>query len=151
MAPAMAQTAQAPMQPMTGAPTPGRYPPALTQQQPAAETTAPATPKTTRPDMNAEPAANTAPRKATAAASPKPTEDNKVYRLMDLPESVRRDLPTLTIGGAMYSDTPSNRMLIINSQVLHEGDKITADLTLEEVKLKSAVFRFRTYRYLVSY
>ncbi len=142
MAPAMAQTAPSP--------TPGLYPPAMAPQ-PAVDTATPATPKTTLPSVSAEPAANTAPRKATAAASPKPAEDAKVYRLMDLPESVRRDLPTLTIGGAMYSETPSNRMLIINSQVLHEGDKITADLTLEEIKLKSAVFRFRTYRYLVSY
>jgi general secretion pathway protein B len=70
---------------------------------------------------------------------------------MDLPESVRKDLPTLTIGGAMYSETASQRMLIINSQVLHEGDKISNDLTLESIQLKSAIFRFRTYRYVVNY
>lgn len=159
MAPVMAQATPTPtppappvpaVPPMTGTPAPGLYPPAMAQLA-AADTTAPATPKSTQPAMSAASASNTAPRKATATAAPKATEDTKVYRLMDLPESVRRDLPTLTIGGAMYSDTPANRMLIINSQVLHEGDKITAELTLEEVKLKSAVFRFRTYRYLVSY
>lgn len=147
MAPAMAQTEPPPV---LGKPTQGLYPPAMTQQ-PAVDTAAPTAPKTTLPGMSSDQASSAAPRKATTAASSKTSEDNKVYRLMDLPESVRRDLPTLTIGGAMYSDTPSNRMLIINSQVLHEGDKITSDLTLEEIKLKSAVFRFRTYRYLVSY
>lgn len=151
IAPAVAQTAPPPTQPMTGTQSPGLYPPVPTQQ-PATETPPAATPKTTLPGMSAEAAANAASRKTTATASPKPaTEDTKVYRLMDLPDAVRRELPTLTIGGAMYSDTPANRMLIINSQVLHEGDKITADLTLEEIKLKSAVFRFRNYRYLVSY
>lgn len=88
---------------------------------------------------------------STTATRPAQAEAPRLYTLQDLPESVRRELPNLTIGGAMYSETPAQRMLIINSQVLHEGDKLSADLTLEEIKLKSAVFRFRTYRYLVSY
>ncbi|MGE5451163.1 MAG: general secretion pathway protein GspB [Acidobacteriota bacterium] len=151
-APPMAQAL--PPQPMTPpsaplsvpsplpSPTPSVYPPAVTQAELEPAVVTP--PPKAAPSKAAE---STAP----AAAARKPQEDAKVYRLADLPESVRRDLPTLTIGGAMYSDTPANRMLIINNQVLHEGDKLSADLTLEEIKLKSAVFRFRAYRYLVNY
>jgi general secretion pathway protein B len=51
----------------------------------------------------------------------------------------------------MYSDTPANRMLIINSQIFHEGDKLSPDLLLEEIKLKSAVLKYKGYRYAVSY
>jgi general secretion pathway protein B len=77
--------------------------------------------------------------------------DNRVYAQHELPEDIRRDLPKLVIGGAMYSDTPANRMLIINSQIFHEGDKLSPDLLLEEIKLKSAVLKYKGYRYAVSY
>lgn len=140
------------MAPPVTTPTAGLYPPVNTPP-PVAQT---------QPVM-AAPAVPAVQPQAVVAAPPQPktevpiarkaaaTEESKLYRLMDLPESVRKDLPTLTIGGAMYSDTASQRMLIINSQVLHEGDKISNDLTLESIQLKSAIFRFRTYRYVVNY
>lgn len=82
---------------------------------------------------------------ASAAAS------TRVYALHELPDHVRRSLPQLVIGGAMYSDNPGSRMLVINSQLFHEGDKLGPDLTLEEIKLKSAVLRYRSWRYGVTY
>lgn len=75
----------------------------------------------------------------------------KVPALADLPEEVRRELPPLAISGAMYSDTAANRMLLINNRVFHEGDQPAPELTLEQIRLKSAVFRFRQHRYAVSY
>ena len=51
----------------------------------------------------------------------------------------------------MYSDNPGSRMLVINTQLFHEGDKLGPDLTLEEIKLKSAVLRYKTWRYSVTY
>jgi general secretion pathway protein B len=42
-------------------------------------------------------------------------------------------------------------MLIVGGQILHEGDTIAPDLKLEQIRLKSAVFRFKAYRYEVSY
>jgi len=155
MRPAPPPTAPQGMAPPVTPPVAGLYPPVNTsppvaQTQPV--TAAPAVPAlqpqavvAAPPQPKAE--APIAPIARKAAA----TEESKLYRLMDLPESVRKDLPTLTIGGAMYSDTASQRMLIINSQVLHEGDKISNDLTLESIQLKSAIFRFRTYRYVVNY
>lgn len=133
--------------PVTGLYPPVNTPPPTAQTQPV--TAAPAVPAVQPPPVVATPPQpkTETPIARKAAA----TEESKLYRLMDLPESVRKDLPTLTIGGAMYSDTASQRMLIINSQVLHEGDKISNDLTLESIQLKSAIFRFRTYRYVVNY
>lgn len=152
MRPAPPPTAPQVMAPPVTPPVAGLYPPVNTtppvaQTQPV--TTAPAVPAVQPPPVVATPPQpkTEVPIARQAAA----TEESKLYRLMDLPESVRKDLPTLTIGGAMYSDTASQRMLIINSQVLHEGDKISNDLTLESIQLKSAIFRFRTYRYVVNY
>ncbi|MBP7484292.1 MAG: general secretion pathway protein GspB [Aquabacterium sp.] len=155
MRPAPPPTAPQVMAPPVTPPVAGLYPPVNTTP-PVAQTQ----------PVTAAPAVPTLQPQAVVAAPPQPkaeapiapiarkaaaTEESKLYRLMDLPESVRKDLPTLTIGGAMYSDTASQRMLIINSQVLHEGDKISNDLTLESIQLKSAIFRFRTYRYVVNY
>lgn len=144
-----------PVVPATPSPTaiaPRTYPPAIDTLQtnvPPATATAPAPALVPEPvKTNTTTSGTTKPPHATTGAA---VEAPRLYRFQELPESVRRDIPTLTIGGAMYSETPASRMLIINSQVLHEGDKLSADLTLDEIKLKSAVFRFRTYRYVVSY
>jgi general secretion pathway protein B len=69
----------------------------------------------------------------------------------ELPEDVRRDIPALTIGGAMYSDTAANRMLVINGQVFHEGDQPYQGLVLEEIRLKSAVFKQRNTRFSIAF
>jgi len=86
------------------------------------------------------------PTKAAAAAP-----QDVVVPLNELPEAIRREQPKLTIGGAMHSATPANRMLILNGQVFHEGDQVTADLVLEQIKLKSAVLVYKGYRYSISY
>jgi general secretion pathway protein B len=68
-------------------------------------------------------------------------------KLADLPEAVRKDLPALNVGGAMHSPTPSQRMLVLNGQVFHEGDSPQPGLTLEEIRLKSAVLNFQGQRF----
>ena len=75
----------------------------------------------------------------------------RVYSIAELPENVRRELPPMAIGGSIYSETPASRFLIINGQIYHEGDKVANDLKLEEIRLKAAVLRFRTYRVGITY
>ena len=109
------------------------------------------------PNAPAKPAAK-APPKAGASASSTATAsaaasvpEGRIYTLAELPEEVRRELPPLVIGGAMYSENPANRMLIVNGQLFHEGDKLAAGLQLEQIKLKSAVLRLKGYRYGITY
>jgi len=64
---------------------------------------------------------------------------------------VRSQLPRLAVGGAIYSETPSARMVILNGQVWHEGEKPAADTVLEQIRLKSAVLNFRGQRYEVAF
>jgi general secretion pathway protein B len=90
----------------------------------------------------APPAAN--PTTATTAAAP-------VKKFEDLSPALRQSLPRFTVGGAIYSDTPSARMLILNGQVFHEGDHPTPDTTLEQIKLKSAVMNYRGTRYEIAF
>lgn len=80
-----------------------------------------------------------------------PVTDERIYALKDLPNDVRAALPTITVGGASYSENPSSRMLIINGQIYHEGDKLTPELTLQQIQLRTAILNFRGYRYAISY
>jgi general secretion pathway protein B len=102
----------------------------------------PVQPKPVRPA-----AKQAAPASAAVAAVP----ERPVSNYTDLPENIRRELPQLVIGGAMYSQTPANRMLILNGQVFHEGDKVAGELVLEQIKLKSAVLAYKGYRYGINY
>lgn len=97
------------------------------------------------PVLRQPPAASPPPAPApaqTAAAVP---------TLAALPEALRRQLPTLTTGGAMYSETPSKRMLIINGQLFQEGASVAPGLVLEQIKLNSAVLSFQGQRFSISY
>jgi general secretion pathway protein B len=91
-------------------------------------------------------AASKAPTPATASAT-----EPRVYQLSELPDEIRRELPTLAVGGAMYSQNPANRLLIINGQTFHEGDKLAPNLSLEQIRLKSAVLEYKGYRYGITY
>lgn len=78
-------------------------------------------------------------------------DEPRIYAQSELPDSVRRVLPQMAISGSMYSSNASARMLIINNQVLHEGDSVSNDVVLEQIRLKAAVFRYRNYRYRIAY
>lgn len=82
-------------------------------------------------------------------ARPVPAE--RVYAVKELPNDIRAALPTVSVGGASYSENPASRMLIINGQIHREGDKLTPELTLQQIQLRSAVLSFRGYRYTISY
>jgi general secretion pathway protein B len=76
-----------------------------------------------------------------------PSAPARVPLLAELPEAQRRELSALAMGGAMYADQPALRMVIINGQVFHEGDKPTPDLQVLQIRLKSVVFSLRGQRF----
>ena len=61
------------------------------------------------------------------------------------------DAPKIVISGGVYSTSKSQRMLIVNGQVVNEGADLGSGVTVEEIRPKSAVLRFRGGRYTVSY
>jgi general secretion pathway protein B len=109
-----------------------------------------------------KPAANTAPRRQAAptasapfvgggAARPAADTESRILALSELPIDVRGALPPLVVGGASHSEHAASRMLILNGQLYHEGDRLTAELTLQQIQLRSAVLSFRGYRFSISY
>lgn len=91
---------------------------------------------------------------ASAAVAPdaKPAATaERVYALAELPDEIRRQLPNLAVGGSMYSTKPADRILIINGQVLHEGDAIAPGLVLQQIRLKAALLSFRDHRFTIAF
>ncbi|WP_349741002.1 general secretion pathway protein GspB [Roseateles cavernae] len=144
-APAPVQLASAPPPP----PPIQRSPAAAPQPGPELKRLEPApliieTPVETRPSP-------APPTVASAPITPPAAIERAVPALVELPEAFRRSLPPLATSGAMYSDAPAQRMLIVNGQLFREGDKIAEGLVLEQIQLKRAIFSARGERFSVSY
>ncbi len=88
---------------------------------------------------------------ASPAAPAQAKVEPRVYSQSELPEEIRRDLPKIAIGGSSYSGDAASRMVMINGQVFHEGDRLGPGLVLERIRLKSAVLSFKGWRYEVMF
>jgi general secretion pathway protein B len=144
-APPVAKAPERPRVAATPSAEPGR------RKAPAAPATEPPTfaeGPSLRAATKSDPAAAT---KSDPAAAPAATPESRVYAQHELPQDVRRQLPQLSFGGSMYSENPASRMLIVNGQLVHEGATLAPGLSLEQIKLRSAIFRFKGYRYEISY
>lgn len=82
---------------------------------------------------------------------PAAREAQHVPTLRELPEDLRRQVPTVTVGGSMYSDESARRMLILNGQIYHERDTVAPGLTLEQIRLKAAVLNYNGQRYMINF
>ena len=108
------------------------------------------------PAASAAPAVAASVPTAAPASAPRPPSvaaktEERIYTLDELPDEIRRQLPALSVGGSMYSPTPASRLVIINGQVLREGEHITPDLLVQQIRLKSAVMSFKGYRYTLAF
>lgn len=166
--PTAATPAATPMPPVSAAPAVAAAPaptapPAAAEPAPAPAATKPApTPKpksaaTPQAGVGKSPASaaptrsEVAPHSAPAATGANEPHAGKIYAVSELPDAIRSQLPQVNVGGSVYSPVRADRMLIVNGQVLHEGDRITPDVVLEQVRVKGAVLAFRGYRYLISF
>jgi len=128
----------------TPAPTPHRAPTAVAAAPPSARSVAEPHRAAPAPAARRSPATTAAtPGAAAAAAEP------RVHAQSELPEEIRRDLPKIVVNGSSYSGDAASRMVMINGQVFHEGDRLAPDLVLERIRLKSAVLAFKGWRYEV--
>jgi len=62
-----------------------------------------------------------------------------------MPDSVRQTLPVMKFGGAMYSEDPGLRMVILNNQVFHEGDTPAPGVKVLRIQRRSALIGYRGY------
>lgn len=92
------------------------------------------------PAATAPNAAPTRPDVVQEAAPP------RAIALAQLPPDLRREWPQLVAGGSVYSDSPASRFVILNGQVVREGESPAPGVTLERIGPKTAIFRWRDKR-----
>lgn len=73
-------------------------------------------------------------------------DDNKIYKLKELPLSIGQKLPRFSISALLYSDNPVSRMVRINDQMMYEGQDLTEGLKLEEITKDGVILRHQKYR-----
>jgi general secretion pathway protein B len=85
-------------------------------------------------------------RVAPAGTSAPPLAAPAVVPIAQLNAEQRRDLPAMAIGGSIWSDNPANRFVIVNGQVVREGEVAAPGVTLERIAPKVATLRWRDLR-----
>lgn len=90
---------------------------------------------------------------AAVAAAPAPAlaPEESLPTLRGLPEAIAREVPTVTIGGYVYSNNPADRLLLVDKVLRHEGEELAPGLILEKLLPKAAVMNYKGYRYRVAY
>jgi general secretion pathway protein B len=96
-----------------------------------------------------KPAQDAAAKPARVAAAE--TQEEPAQLRSELPEPIQRSIPTIAMGGYMYSKNPADRLLLIDKVLRHEGEEVAPGLVLEKLQPKAAVFTFKGYRYRVPY
>lgn len=126
--------------------------PAAAPRPQAVPATAPTPPAPLVATMSAGPGRTVPPQTPTPTPAPAPAANDRVYASAnELPGDARGGVPPLAIGGSIYSPDPAARFIVINGQVLHEGDEIANGLKLEKIELKWAVLNYKGYRFRVGY
>lgn len=87
------------------------------------------------------------PKPSAAVLTPEP----RLPRLYELPGSIQREIPPLTVSGYIYSRIPAERSVLINNRLLREGGEISPGLVLEKMLPKEAVLNYNGYRYRIPY
>jgi len=93
-------------------------------------------------------AATPAPTPVAASASapaPPPTRPPPLA-LASLPAELKSSWPALAISGAIYSDSPANRFIMVAGQVVREGEAAAPGVVVERIGPRSAVMRWKDLR-----
>ena len=80
-----------------------------------------------------------------------PVTGDRVLSVNELPADLQRDLPKLVISAGVYSDNPAQRLLIVNGQAVAEGAEPAPGVLLEQIRARTAVLKYRGYRYSLTY
>ncbi|MCE3603110.1 general secretion pathway protein GspB [Massilia sp. P8910] len=83
-----------------------------------------------------------------AKADPAPAApEEKLRTLRELPEALQREIPSISVGGYIYSKNPADRLLLIDKVLRREGEEVAPGLVLEKLLPKAAVMKYKGERY----
>jgi len=84
---------------------------------------------------------------STSEKIPENNAQETIVEYHDLPESILRQIPTITVSAHVYSSNPLQRSIVINNNFLEEGDYVLDNLTLHEITIDGAIFDLNGTRF----
>jgi general secretion pathway protein B len=136
LAPAAAPAASIAPLPASAAVSPPPVAPAPAPAQAQPKALPPELPPVAPPLPVARPAAPPPPPSIVATASP---SEEVVVAFEALDAATRSRLPPLVAGGTIHSSERAQRMVILDGQVLREGDSLTADVSVLTIEPRGVV------------
>lgn len=115
-----------------------------TQLAAESEAAAPVAPSAPPAQVVVEPPSIPAPE-----VEPWEPERSEFVRQWELPLSIRRDLPNLSLSIHVFSPDPERRFVLINGERRIEGETLGQGARLVEIRREGAVVEFRDYRFLL--
>lgn len=93
---------------------------------------------------SAPPVEATAARPIAAEAGEPPT---KAMALGELPQAVRQEIPAIAISLHAYARDPKDRVVMVNNQMLRQGDLVAPGLRLEQITQEGVMLSYQGYRF----
>ena len=70
-----------------------------------------------------------------------------MFSLAELPASVRKEIPEMTVSVHAYSRAPKDRLVGVNDKLLREGDALSPGLVLERITPDGMIFSYNGTRF----
>lgn len=127
-------------------------PPEASRESHSQEKTEPGLPITgsfdIAPSLHEPPSAiTTSPNESQPSESPVKEAEKGKATVYELPESVRQNIPKISISGHIYSNIPSSRIVNINGQITREGDSVSDGLRVVEITPSGVILSYEGYRF----
>jgi len=71
------------------------------------------------------------------------TNNKFITDYYDLPDSIKNQLPTITVSAHVFSTNPLQRSVVINNNFMEEGEYISNRLILHEITKDGAIFDYQ--------
>lgn len=94
-----------------------------------------------------QPAQVSPPIPAARPESPAAAATPATMALAELPDSVRREIPDMTVSLHGYADVPKDRIVMVNGTLLHEGEDIAPGFRLERITPDGVIIGYKGYRF----
>jgi general secretion pathway protein B len=101
--------------------------------------------------LRAEPEKSANAQAAPSDATSSQHADTQIAALRDLPESIQRSIPAISIGGYIYSPNPAGRSMLLNNRLVREGEQAASGVILEKMMPKEAVLNYQGQRFRLPY
>ena len=74
-------------------------------------------------------------------------QEKKVLALHELPASMQREIPNISISFHIYSGKPKDRRVMINGEMAGEGDLLAPGLSIEQITPDGVILDYKGYRF----